>query len=684
MAPSTSSSSRRPPISIDQGRRASVSTRRGNITDQSNGDGYIGASSLPSRTYDAARPRVETVSSSRRARASGSTTVRDDYRDHNSSSKNFTYDDDATDHRVLKSTGRMSRADWAPVERTPVDELTRRMDNLSLPDDDEYTTGNGFVALGPDTSHLNPPSSSYQNEDKGKGKAITSIPASFPKRHVAGTPGTGNSERLDSSFKIRNHDYTRFFRTGRVFLTLWTDSWSSATTGGDQTFLSKVSVVDHNERVYSKVRRFVVVKLWDNFCTCLPVTTYNGRGTRKHGITINEHGFIYSHSKPRKVDGMSKDQLRVELSKGAAKISERSLINYAKPYSVETNVKVKDVGQLDDVSKKILKRYFRDTMAGSDSDGEGPVPSRTPRTKAAELVGVGAGMTISPAGNSVRGTSSRLSFTPLYSTTDSGFASNTGRVSQHYSQGNTYFVEDAAPRQDYAGKQDYYDPRNSGVSQLPRYPDSGGYSNHVSGTDVHFQPRMSDPPKTTGPQSSQMRGSAPEYHPDSQISAPMTSYGPVALSSFPASSQGMYSAQYNQQSKFQPPTAPRYEPRISDPRYEYPRTNVRDDYSRGDDRFDTGYNANTGRYDPDPQALPQSIAPHFAPATRQYQTRDPTISGGYDSSRTQPSTPLYQAHPLAEDEEIRLGTYEEIRASKSSHDSNASRSQTGRDRHRRR
>jgi len=112
--------------------------------------------------------------------------------------------------------------------------------------------------------------------DKGKAPMMTQpeIPSTTPgsQRHIRGT--TGEVEYLDKAYKVRNHDWQKFFRPGRVFSTLWTDAFAGTTNESeDNQFMSCVSYVIFQERVYSKIRRFLVVRLGDRCCTCLPVTT---------------------------------------------------------------------------------------------------------------------------------------------------------------------------------------------------------------------------------------------------------------------------------------------------------------------------------------------------------------------------------------------------------------------------
>jgi hypothetical protein len=205
-------------------------------------------------------------------------------------------------------------------------------------------------------------------------------------RHIVGTPG--DSEPLDPKYRPRRHDYRTFFSEGRVFSTLWTDPISSKTTNSNQTFVSDTT---YGEKVHTKIRRFVVVIQRDSYCNCLPVTSYEGRGTKKHGISLEEHSQIYSdRHPPKRVNGMSKKALRVLVSKGAPKIKDSSLVNYGRIYTVECNVKVMDIGTLDDYSRKLLLEYYHDDNFRSENYTRSHSLDRSSPGDLGDLAGVGA------------------------------------------------------------------------------------------------------------------------------------------------------------------------------------------------------------------------------------------------------------------------------------------------------
>lgn len=174
------------------------------------------------------------------------------------------------------------------------------------------------------SSDRDPPQPIYSSHDYDDEQppAVSQMQQPEPNRVVKGTPGP--SERIDSSYKVQTRDYKTFFRVGRVFSTLWTDALGNNAGKVDPTFVSEVL---YGERVYSKIRRFIVVREGERSVSCLPVTSYANEGIRKSGIRLDEHGFIYSRNKPTKIEGMCSRPLKLNLAQGAAHFKDPSLVN---------------------------------------------------------------------------------------------------------------------------------------------------------------------------------------------------------------------------------------------------------------------------------------------------------------------------------------------------------------------
>jgi hypothetical protein len=312
--------------------------------------------------------------------------------------------------------------DFASTSRPSVDSLAQGVANLDFSAADNYKGSYSQASRLPTASitatkssayatYTDPSSTGYtdstytptqQYESKittsgpagyGLSSAITSDPARQDSvdisqepnsRYVAGTPQRGDTEKLDKSYVIRNRDYKTWFKIGRVFNTLWTDGLGGDSSKIDPTFVSEVI---YGGRIHAKIRRFVVIRQSATLISCLPVTSYDGAGHLKRGINLEEHGFIYSRNKPERVPGMLQKALKVKLSKGGAPLKDPSLVHYGKVYTVETNVKVKDVGILDEASEEVLLYNFHKVF--DDIDGTLQQPDLTPKAREADLAHVG-------------------------------------------------------------------------------------------------------------------------------------------------------------------------------------------------------------------------------------------------------------------------------------------------------
>ncbi len=285
-----------------------------------------------------------------------------------------------------------SLADTGGVGDTSARLLARDFNSLSISSEGNYTIS-PTTAPAPALYSANSSTPQWEQgySQPSRSKRLYQQPQQAPvptakqrrQRYVAATKG--GSEEIDSSYYVRTKDYRVFFKIGRVFSTLWTDALGSNANKVDPTFVSEVV---YREKVFSKIRRFIVVREGDRAVTCLPVTSYDGAGHRKSGIILGDHGFIYSLKKPVVAPGMCQQSLRLLLAKGAAHLQDPSLVNYAKVYTVETNVKVKNVGELDADSKSLLSHYFWKVFKGGE-ETQGDI---TPKASGAVLAGVGAGL----------------------------------------------------------------------------------------------------------------------------------------------------------------------------------------------------------------------------------------------------------------------------------------------------
>jgi hypothetical protein len=190
-------------------------------------------------------------------------------------------------------------------------------------------------------------------------------------------------EELFSDYKIRS---SRFWKTGRVFLVLWSEP-----AGGNPTMVGRQHgvVINHlGTRVFSKVRRFVVIRESDNYCSAVPINTYGGHGVAKRGVKKSDHAIIYTgKTEPRiRTDelpkpgeaGMQPTPIRVDPDNPTEQLDPMSRIHLGAVTTVQHNIKVKAFGLVNPASADALQCQFRnvwglstDTPVKRDSDVQG-------------------------------------------------------------------------------------------------------------------------------------------------------------------------------------------------------------------------------------------------------------------------------------------------------------------------
>ncbi|KAK0861021.1 hypothetical protein LTR87_017118 [Friedmanniomyces endolithicus] len=205
------------------------------------------------------------------------------------------------------------------------------------------------------------------------------------RRAIYGNNGNeGEQDPLFSNFRIRRHD---FFTLGRVFMILWSEPFGETTTNIGSVIQNDRSMPGlflgrHGERVYSKVRKFVIIREGRDFCTALPVVSYGARGVSKFGVTKFEHGIIYTGSavpeplpaeRPNRGErAMNATAIRVTPDAQGMKLDEMSRIDYAKVHTIEHNLKVAAVGVVHPASMEALITQFRSVWLDQATDRPNP------------------------------------------------------------------------------------------------------------------------------------------------------------------------------------------------------------------------------------------------------------------------------------------------------------------------
>jgi hypothetical protein len=168
-------------------------------------------------------------------------------------------------------------------------------------------------------------------------------------------------ETLYPDYKIHP---ARFFVVGRVFLVLWSEP-----SGGADTVFSRYEVLNQfNERVFSKVRRFVVVREGSRYCCALPISTYSGQGVAKPRVVKSDHAIIYTGPEaplPRRAEFPSRGEapmrsipIRVNMDNASEKLDPMCRINFGGLHMIQHNVKTRSFGTVHKDSLADLQLQF--------------------------------------------------------------------------------------------------------------------------------------------------------------------------------------------------------------------------------------------------------------------------------------------------------------------------------------
>lgn len=207
------------------------------------------------------------------------------------------------------------------------------------------------------------------------------------------TESEGDTEQLFSTFRIRS-DPRRFFKVGRVFMLLWVEpagEQGTRVTDGISTRRPGTTRGRYGEEVFSKVRRFVVIRESHNYCSALPITTYGERGVGKPHVKKSEHAIIHtgrtapdplpSEEPSRGEEGMRPDAIRVEPDDREDKLDPRSRLDFGKVHTIQHNIKVKSYGKVHDRSLQALTDQFNNCWHAPYV----PLPTPAPAPAAAPI-----------------------------------------------------------------------------------------------------------------------------------------------------------------------------------------------------------------------------------------------------------------------------------------------------------
>ncbi|KAF2267691.1 hypothetical protein CC78DRAFT_456312, partial [Lojkania enalia] len=134
----------------------------------------------------------------------------------------------------------------------------------------------------------------------------------------------------------------------------------------------------YKERVFTQVRRFIVMRNRRGFCFACPIFTYGGKATTKKGISAKEHAIAFSSgSKPTLVsgenqggeDGLKEIPICIEMNHGEDPLDPASRIFFGIHHPIQHNVKVKDLGDVWKSHLPTLRGYWKEVNRYLTSQG---------------------------------------------------------------------------------------------------------------------------------------------------------------------------------------------------------------------------------------------------------------------------------------------------------------------------
>lgn len=199
--------------------------------------------------------------------------------------------------------------------------------------------------------------------------------------------------------------------------------------GGAQSAITAVTRDKRfGEDFYIKTRRFIVVVEGQGSCTAMlvfgvsqmkivltepsAISTYGSQGVAKRGVQKSDHAIVYSGRAPpadipradempsrqEQGKGMRPQRIRVDMADRTDALDPMSRLNFGKVYTIEHNVKVRDVGMVNTNSMSDLFSVFW-LVQMEHAQRQGPQGMRLYQSARKALT--------RPRNDSVAGTSSR-------------------------------------------------------------------------------------------------------------------------------------------------------------------------------------------------------------------------------------------------------------------------------------
>jgi len=120
-----------------------------------------------------------------------------------------------------------------------------------------------------------------------------------------------------------------------------------------------------SQQVVTDWARFVVVRTHSGFSVCLRSSTYSGQATTKPGVNARDHAAVVpvgTQSTLLSGERLEKKDIQVKIENDKTTIDPMSRINFAKPYTVEHNVEILNIGRVVGESVGLLDKYFAESL----------------------------------------------------------------------------------------------------------------------------------------------------------------------------------------------------------------------------------------------------------------------------------------------------------------------------------
>ncbi|EXJ66525.1 uncharacterized protein A1O5_10194 [Cladophialophora psammophila CBS 110553] len=174
----------------------------------------------------------------------------------------------------------------------------------------------------------------------------------------------GTKDELDLGYHKKD---SKWYTVGRVFTMLW---HANATGVGHTEDTGFTSLGPYNQKIYSQIRRFAVIKQGHGFSWAIPINTYHGKGISRDSFDEEDrqaHAIIYMEdTKPESLPGesvMFKNPIMVDKTSEDKKLNPASRIRFDKVFTIEHNVRVKNVGKISAASMPYFRLYWQEQLA---------------------------------------------------------------------------------------------------------------------------------------------------------------------------------------------------------------------------------------------------------------------------------------------------------------------------------